>query len=120
MIKCPNCQKNPAIIHKVYGVTECEDCKKKQIKFNRPVEFTTESIKEQRREYKKDILQPFRDGVLSKEYLEEYGRTGINVTDEEVKNAKYTYKDTTGWWTRNKTKGGRQNAWKEKNVDKSF
>ena len=120
MKKCPNCQNYPAIIDPVYGVTECEVCRKKKTKFNRVVEFTTESIQQQRREYGKDRLQPFRDGIVSKEYLEQYGRTGINVTDEEVKNAKYVWKDTKGWWNRDKTKGGRTKVWKDKNVDKKF
>jgi hypothetical protein len=50
--------------------------------------MTGEDIKTDRKVYKKDILQPFREGVLSKEYVEAYGAQGINVTPDEVKNAK--------------------------------
>ena len=57
-------------------------------------------------EYRKDILQPFYDGVVSKEYLEEYGDSGIKVTEKQKKNARYTYKGVKGWWKRDKSKGG--------------
>ncbi len=108
-MKCPNCQKRKAIIDETYGVTECEICRKSSLVTLSTIEFTTDSIKDQRREYKKDILHPFRDGVLSKEYIEEYGTRGIEVTPEQVKKAKYVWKDTSGWWNRDKSKGGRQN-----------
>jgi hypothetical protein len=106
-MKCPNCQKRKAIIHPNYGVTFCKRCREDEDTPRLGVEFTTDSIKESRREYKKDIIQPYRDGVLSKEYLETYGKTGITATKEQIKNAKYVWKDTKGWWQRGKSKGGR-------------
>ncbi|KKL10755.1 hypothetical protein LCGC14_2552680, partial [marine sediment metagenome] len=78
-------------------------------------EFTTENIKDERLEYRKDILQPWHNGVLSKEYVEEYGTTGIEATKKQVKNAKYTYKGNKGWWNRHKSKGGRKGR-KSQNV----
>jgi len=83
-------------------------------------EFTTETIKESRREYKKDIYQPWRDGVLSREYLEEYGTSGIMAGEKEIKNSKYVWGDTTGNWSRDKSKGGRPKEWKEKYVKKEW
>jgi hypothetical protein len=70
--------------------------------------MTTDSILDQRREFRADILQPFHDNVLSKEYLEEYGTQGIKPTEEQVKNAKEVYKGTPGYWSFNKSKGGRR------------
>jgi hypothetical protein len=56
--------------------------------------MTTESIKQQRREYQKSILQPRREGVLSKEYLDTYGTKGIKATPEEVKKAEPVWEDS--------------------------
>jgi len=109
-VKCLNCGKRPAVKDKTLGYLHCTVCQKQEENFDKPklgVEFTTESIKDQRREYKRDILQPFRDGVLSQEYLDEYGTQGIEVNKDQIKNAKYTYKDTPGWWNREKSKGGK-------------
>ena len=105
---CPKCQKNPAIIDSNYGITECQDCRKKEEKPHRGTEFTTDSIREQRREYRKDILQPWHDGVLSKEYVEEYGTSGIKATPEQIKNAKPIYKGISGYHQFDKSKGGRR------------
>ena len=35
-------------------------------------EFTTENIRSERQEYFKSLIQPFRGGELSKEYVEAY------------------------------------------------
>lgn len=51
------------------------------------IEVTTNDIKQQRQEYAKSIVQPWRDGYLSKEYLDVHGTKGIKVTPEEVKSA---------------------------------
>ena len=57
-------------------------------------EWTTDSIKEQRKSHEKELLQPFRQGNLSKEYIKAYPnkangmiKEGI-VTKKQVKNAK--------------------------------
>lgn len=51
-----------------------------------------------------DALQPWAgDGILSKEYLDVYGTTGIEATQEQIDNAKYTYRGQHGWWNRDKT-----------------
>ena len=71
------------------------------------MECATKSIKGERLEYAKDIMQPFQDGVLSKEYLQTYGTSGIQVTWQQVKDAKLTNTKQKGWWNRDKSKGGR-------------
>ena len=58
-------------------------------KIAKPIEITTEDIKQQRKEYSDDILQPFRDGQLSREYLEKFGaKKRIVVTKQDAENAK--------------------------------
>ena len=106
--RCPNCNKRRALVHKTYGVTFCKTCQLNE-DFDKPrqgTEFTTDRIRDDRREYGRDILQPYHGETLSKEYLQEYGTTGIEATKEQIKNAKYTNKGQKGWWNRKKGKGG--------------
>ena len=72
-----------------FGYLDCKDCRVKEKKLSeRTYEFVPEHIKEEREEFKKQTIQPFRNGVLSKEYVDLYGTKYIDVTPEEVKNAK--------------------------------
>ena len=107
-MRCPNCLKLLAIIDPVFGPTECLSCRKKKTRVKLSTELTTDDIRDQRQEYRNDILQPFVDGVLSKEYMEEYGTQGIAPTMDEVKNARYVSRDMPGWWNRHKSKGGKR------------
>ena len=106
-MKCLQCKKRKAVKDKHYGYLPCLLCQKKERGFDKPrlgFEFTTDDIKEGRREYAADALQPWPgDGVLSREYLETYGTTGIKATQEQIDNAKYTYKSQKGWWNLKKT-----------------
>lgn len=106
--KCSLCNKNNAIYDGLYGYVFCNPCQKKPLTVKRGVEFTSESIKSQRREWDKDTRQAYFGNTLSKEFVEEYGTEGIAPTKEQIKNAKYTNKGIPGWWNRNKTKGGRK------------
>jgi len=109
-MKCSQCQKNQAIQDNELGLLPCSSCQEKESSISKPrryPEFSTNNIKDQRREYRRDIIQPFRDGVISKEYVEEYGSQGLSVPKKMIDNAKYTWKDTKGWWNRNKSKGGK-------------
>jgi len=95
MTKCPNNCGNAATLHPTYGITLCTSCKQKP--YRRPnisVEFTSEDIKRQRKDYRKDILQPFFKGELSKEYISLYGTKRLGVTEEEAKKAKNVYNGT--------------------------
>lgn len=92
MIKCPNKCGNNATIDSFYGVIPCGDCQRKPIKkLETSIEFTSESIKRQRKDFKQDILQPYRKGELSKEYIEKWGTKRLKVTADEVKKAKYVW-----------------------------
>jgi len=42
------------------------------------------------------MLQPWREGQLSKEYIEKHGTENIKVTPEEVKNAKNVWTGDLG------------------------
>ena len=117
---CPKCRVRRAIRHEIYGLTECLECRRERQQIHRGPEFTSDSIQEQRLEYKKDILQPYRNGILSREYLEEYGTSGITVSEEEQKKSEYTWKDTKGWWNREKGAGGRPEEWQGKNISQNI
>lgn len=67
------------------------------------------SIPEQARKYFKSMIQPFRQGKFSKEFVEAYPdktkemvKNGM-VTQAEVNNAKYLFKDLAGWKDRKKS-----------------
>lgn len=52
-------------------------------------EWTTDSIKEQRKVFKKDLLQPFRGGEPNKEFIKEYPNESKNYfSKEEIKKVK--------------------------------
>lgn len=73
--KCLNCNINPARIDKQIGVLYCDACRDRQRGYEKPhanIEFTSEEIKEGRRAHMKSIIQPWRDGVPSKEYADAY------------------------------------------------
>lgn len=93
-ITCPNCNRNAAIIDKVYGVLPCRACSKAE-EMGANVEFTTDSIRDQRKQMLGDIIQPFRNGHLSKEYIKKWGTKRLNVSQEEVDKAQNTWSDLT-------------------------
>ena len=117
-MKCPNCKKRKAIIDEVLGVTFCKQCRLKDIRPHYEKEWTTESVKEGRREFRADTWQPFRDSVFSAEYYDSFGTSGVNVTDEQIKNRKYVWKDLKGYHQKDKSKGGRSKEWQDKNLSK--
>lgn len=89
------CHESEARIDPILGILPCQRCT------NRPhasphqqLEFTSESIRTQRKEFAKDILQPHRKGELSREYIEQYGtKRLIGYTKNEIENAKYVWGD---------------------------
>ena len=74
--------------------------------FHKPtsVEFVPERIKDDRVEYFNSIVQPYREGELSKEYVEAHGTEGIDVTEQEVKKAKNVWTDLKGHNSRKNSK----------------
>lgn len=95
---CPVCKKNPAIFDPYWGWLPCLPCRTRQSKYSKPkqtVEITTEEIREARVEHKDEIVQPWRGGVLSKEYLRANGTAGIKATPQEIKNAKNVWMENS-------------------------
>jgi len=76
----------------------------KAFKPSRMPEFVPERLLDDRKEYFNSAVQPYRQGELSKEYLETYGDRGVNASEEEKAKAKYVYKDLPGWETRERAK----------------
>lgn len=72
---CSVCNKNEATEYKQLGYLPCQSCQDRQRLISGPntqIEFTTGEIKEGRRKYFKSIIQPWREGVPSKEYADAY------------------------------------------------
>lgn len=94
---CPNCQKEEAIIHPTLGVLVCNFCKerrKQQLhQTSTPVEFTSDEIKEGRKQFSKEIIQPFRSNQPSREYIKKYGYKNIGLTKEEADKAQNVWGD---------------------------
>ena len=91
---CPICQNAEAIEDKVYGILPCDKCQDEadRLETNSYLEFTSSNVKRERKEYAASMLQPFSNGHLSKEYLDTYGTSKIQVTQEDIRNAKEVYK----------------------------
>lgn len=67
-------------------------------------EFVPERIKEDRKKYFNDIVQPWRGGQASKEFIEAYPKKSQKMfTAEERKKAGYVWKELPGWSTRSKS-----------------
>lgn len=66
-------------------------------------EFIGEAAKEDRKKYFKSALQPYRSGVLSKEYIDAHGTKGIKATQKQIRNAKNVWSDLSGWSQRDKS-----------------
>jgi len=60
-------------------------CQQKSKKY----EFTTEQIKQDRKKYAKDLLQPWRSGEASKEFIDAYPvQSKKYFTSKEIKGAR--------------------------------
>lgn len=96
-MKCLNCNVKEATFKTGIGYLPCIDCLTRQATFSKPkqpVEMTTDAIKEARVANAKEIVQPFRDGKLSQEYLDIYGTKSIIASDEDVRKAEYIWPET--------------------------
>lgn len=95
-MRCPSCKKNNAIIHPTFGMIWCLECTQNRtpMKSSKFPEFVPSSVKEERKKYKKDITQPFREGVFSKEYRDYYPERSKQmvkagtISEREFKQAK--------------------------------
>lgn len=95
---CPICRNHESLVHPQYGALPCKHCTARRSTLKSPdkqVEFTSKSIKHQRKEYAKSIIQPYRDGEVSKEYLDAYGKKNIRATEKQIKQSRNVWGDIT-------------------------
>lgn len=89
-ISCPVCHSEAATTSKTMGVLPGSRCSRRRAKNKLPdqlVEFTSESIKQDRTEYAFSMVQPFNKyGEFSQEYYEAHGTKGTKVTPTQLKN----------------------------------
>ena len=97
--KCPNCHNSEGVFNNIYGVLPCPKCQEKLSTLGKPkkqLEYTSESIRQQRKEFGDDIIQPHRKGQLSKEYVKVYGAEAVKkmgFNDKEIAKAKNVWND---------------------------
>lgn len=103
-VMCPNCGERPAVLHPQFGYIPCTECQEKDlVNPNKQVEFTSESIKDQRKQYFDDIHGSHRSGVASREYRDRWGRDAMKrqgFTDKEIDNAKYVWSGDDTYYSR--------------------
>lgn len=93
---CPNCNIRKAKVHAIFGFVNCSRCNNNlDIAIpSKSVEFTTDSIREQREAHFDDIHPFHYKGQASKEWIERFGADKAKLhglTDKEIKNAKYVH-----------------------------
>ncbi len=94
-MKCLECHNNNATKDPKLGILPCRDCRKRQAALPRPriqIEFTSDSIKQQRKVMKNSIIQPHYKGQLDKRYVDLYGADRVlrrGFSQDEIKKAKY-------------------------------
>ncbi len=90
MQRCPVCHIRKARTHPTYGILACNKCqmRREHQAIPNPVEMVGDDIKQQRKDYTRSVIQPYRQGELSKEYLDAYGTKGIKATPQEVRKAR--------------------------------
>lgn len=84
---CIVCHSNEAIKDRFYGYLPCGNCQTNAQKPKSP-EVVPNYIHEDRKANADKTIQPFRHGVVSKEYIKKYGTKYIKVTESEVKHAR--------------------------------
>ncbi|HEX8966226.1 MAG TPA: hypothetical protein VF820_07385 [Patescibacteria group bacterium] len=94
---CSKCHIGKSVIHPQFGILPCTSCQKAQGRLRSPkspVEFTSESIKEQRKAYRKDFLPMHNRGELDKGWVDRFGTKKAKehgFSDREIKKAKYVW-----------------------------
>ena len=85
--------------NRVYKTWQCPKCKEKHtnLKHRGVLEFTTDEIKEGRKQYHKELLQPFREGEVSKEYLDAYPKAKEGMIKDGVITEKQARKAKNVW-----------------------
>ena len=86
---CLNCNLYETRLHPTLGYVNCDNCLNKPMAVpNRCIEFTTDSIREQRKAHFDDIHPFHNKGEASKEWIVRYGVKKAKqhgLTDKEIK-----------------------------------
>lgn len=94
-MKCPNCGSNEAKVDSQLGIIPCAPCASHPHPIpHKQIEFTSESIKEQRKTFSSDIRPAHRKGELDRGFVEKYGAKKAKqqgFSDREIHNAKYVW-----------------------------
>ena len=86
IVYCPKCNKRKAILHDTYGVLPCKQCQQITEKKSGYPEFTSEQIKEDRKRYKVDLIQPYHGGEPNREFVKHYPKQSQEMfTKQELK-----------------------------------
>lgn len=99
-ILCPQCLKEPAKFNHLGAIVYGKKCREKLDKESQPfgpaIEMIPESMRQERYKYKKDIVQPYREGEPSLEYAEAYPEKAAKMFKGQT--PKYVWKgDVEGW-----------------------
>lgn len=104
-IVCGKCENGEANHTLGIGLTDCDECQEKSNRNWKPIgeayEFVPDRIKEERAKNFNSIIQPWRDGVPSKEFAEAYPQKAQIMFKGE--SPQYVWKDQRGWSTREKS-----------------
>lgn len=96
---CLQCNQEDALFDREYGYLPGKLCQILNSEIPKPTQnatydFASPTTKQQRKEYAASMLQPYVNGVLSKEFVDKWGTDKLaGVTAKDVKSAKYVYKD---------------------------
>jgi len=94
-VMCPACHTGEAVSHVFLGYLPCKVCQNKGVSPpDKGVEFTSDSIKEERKAFPDDITSHHRKGSLNKRWVDVYGEEKARqygYTENEIKNAKHVY-----------------------------
>lgn len=99
---CPKCGKNKTVIHKRYGLMDCNECAGKYARSTgKYPEFFSQKmgdrIRGDREKFAPDTVQPTRGGEASGEFCKIYPEEAKKMfTKKEIKNAKPLWKDLKG------------------------
>lgn len=116
-ILCRECRKREAHCYKIgttYAVGLCFTCQKVQDKksyedikkygsLGGVPEFTSETVKEDRKKYFNSMLQPEREGIPSKEFVEAYPEKARKLFKDRINKAQYVWQDQPGWSNRRRS-----------------
>jgi ribosome-binding protein aMBF1 (putative translation factor) len=97
-MKCKNCGKQSGHIKTFIDdkgklIERCHNCGGFKEAGGYP-EFVPSRVKDERKKYKKDILQPFRSGEPSREFIEAYPeRAKKTFTKKQLRNARDVWTD---------------------------